>query len=34
MGNMQIYANVRWMGRPEARWEIKALRDGEGRGEG
>lgn len=34
MGNMQMYANVCWMGRPEAQWEIKALRDGEGCGEG
>lgn len=30
MGNMQMYANVCWMGCPEAWWEIKALRDGEG----
>lgn len=32
MGNMQMYANVSWMGRTEAQWEIKALRDGEGYG--
>lgn len=32
MGNMQMYANVSWMGRTEAQWEIKALRDGEGCG--
>lgn len=32
MGNMQMYANVCWMGRPEAQWEIKALRDGVGCG--
>lgn len=32
MGNMQMYANVCWMGRPEAQWEIKAPRDGEGCG--
>lgn len=25
-----MYANVCWMGCPEAWWEIKALRDGEG----
>lgn len=32
MGNMQMYANACWMGRPEAQWEIKALWDGEGCG--
>lgn len=32
MRNMQMYANACWMGRPEAQWEIKALRDGEGCG--
>lgn len=30
MGNMQMYANMRRLGRPEAQWEIKALWDGGG----